>query len=161
MKTGRGFVFVFSITNTSTLSELTDLYHTLCQIKPEGSRVPLVLVGNKSDMVEKRQVSRSRAHAMAVSWGDKPYYETSARRRVNVDEVFKDVCRQIMRMDQEGGHSGYYTSGKNSEMSDMDGSGARGSGDYPRYLSRESMRSRRRRRRRRERKREGPSCVIL
>lgn len=170
MKTGRGFVFVFSITNASTLHELTDLYQTLCQMKPEGPRVPLVLVGNKSDMVEKRQVSRARAHAMAMSWGDKPYYETSARRRVNVDEVFKDVCRQIMKMDLEdgrghrggrgGGGGGYYGSGKGSELSEYDGGGRRRSDDYTRYVKGESSRSRRRRRRR-SRKREGPSCTIL
>jgi hypothetical protein len=35
-------------------------------------------------------------------WGNIPYYETSARRRLNVNEVFVDVCRQIIRKDLNG-----------------------------------------------------------
>ena len=38
-------------------------------------------------------------------WGNIPYYETSARRRLNVNEVFVDVCRQIIRKDLSSGKS--------------------------------------------------------
>jgi len=31
------------------------------------------------------------------SWGGVPYYESSARRNVNVANVFEDVLRQIIR----------------------------------------------------------------
>lgn len=42
-------------------------------------------------------VSRKRAIHLSQSWGRVPFYETSARKRQNVDEVFMDLCRQIMR----------------------------------------------------------------
>jgi GTPase SAR1 family protein len=99
MKTGQGFLLVFSITSMSSLYELTELREQIRRIK-EDENVPMVLVGNKSDLEEDRSVPRPRAFKISQDWGDVPYYETSARRRANVDEVFVDLCRQIMRKDQ-------------------------------------------------------------
>ncbi|KAF2714439.1 ras-related protein RSR1 [Pleomassaria siparia CBS 279.74] len=99
MKTGQGFLLVFSITSMSSLYELTELREQIRRIK-EDDHVPLVLVGNKSDLEEDRAVPRPRAFKISQDWGDVPYYETSARRRANVDEVFTDLCRQIINKDQ-------------------------------------------------------------
>ena len=116
MKTGQGFLLVFSITSTSSLSELSELREQIIRIK-DDENVPIVIVGNKSDLEEERKVSRAKAFGVSQSWGNAPYYETSARRRgkfcfppfkmpevglsatANVDEVFIDLCRQIIRKD--------------------------------------------------------------
>ncbi|KAI9852697.1 MAG: Ras- protein rsr1 [Thelocarpon superellum] len=98
MKTGQGFLLVFSITSLSSLHELSELREQIVRIK-DDINIPLVIVGNKSDLEEDRRVSRAQAFAISQSWGNAPYYETSARRRANVDEVFEDLCRQIIRKD--------------------------------------------------------------
>lgn len=98
MKSGQGFLLVFSITSLSSLNELYELREQIVRIK-EDEKVPLVIVGNKSDLEEDRAVSRARAFAVSEGWGHAPYYETSARRRANVDEAFEDLCRQIIRKD--------------------------------------------------------------
>ena len=98
MKSGQGFLLVFSITSLSSLNELYELREQIIRIK-DDDKVPLVIVGNKSDLEENRAVSRARAFAVSEGWGHAPYYETSARRRANVDEVFVDLCRQIIRKD--------------------------------------------------------------
>ncbi|KAI9832147.1 MAG: Ras- protein rsr1 [Sarea resinae] len=95
MKSGQGFLLVFSITSASSFSELSELRDQIIRIK-EDENVPLVIVGNKSDLNENRAVSRNEAFMLSRSWKNVPYYETSARRRENVDEVFKDACRQII-----------------------------------------------------------------
>ncbi|MBE7181272.1 MAG: hypothetical protein INR71_08700 [Terriglobus roseus] len=100
MKTGQGFLLVFSITSLSSLHELEELRAQIIRIK-DDERVPIVLVGNKCDLEEDRSVSRVRAFGVSQSWGNVPYYETSARRRQNVDEVFRDLCRQIIRKDMD------------------------------------------------------------
>jgi Ras-related protein Rap-1B len=102
---------VFSITSLSSLYELSRLREQIIRIK-EDETIPLVIVGNKSDLERERIVSRSEAFSISHSWGNTPYYETSARRRgeppslgievklmseANVDEVFIDLCRQIIR----------------------------------------------------------------
>lgn len=101
MKTGQGFLLVFSITSLSSLHELAELREQIIRIKDDPA-VPIVLVGNKCDLEEDRAVSRARAFSVSQSWGNAPYYETSARRRANVDECFRDLCRQIIRRDQDG-----------------------------------------------------------
>ncbi|KAL6150681.1 Ras- protein rsr1 [Exserohilum turcicum] len=98
MKTGQGFLLVFSITSESSFGELAELREQIRRIK-EDSNVPMVLIGNKSDLEEDRAVPRPRAFAISREW-NVPYFETSARRRANVDEAFVDLCRQIIRKDQ-------------------------------------------------------------
>ncbi len=100
MKSGQGFLLVFSITSMNSLADLAELREQIIRIK-DDPYVPIVLVGNKSDLEEDRAVSRSRAFAISQSWGNAPYYETSARRRANVDEVFVDLCRQVIRRENE------------------------------------------------------------
>ncbi|CAI7656848.1 unnamed protein product [Penicillium manginii] len=101
MKQGQGFLLVFSITSASSLNELSELREQIIRIK-DDEKVPLVIVGNKSDLEEDRAVPRARAFGLSQNWGNAPYYETSARRRANVNEVFVDLCRQIIRKDLEG-----------------------------------------------------------
>jgi Ras-related protein Ral-A len=48
--------------------------------------IPFLLVGNKSDLDEKRKVSLAESNARAQQWGV-PYVETSAKTRDNVDKV--------------------------------------------------------------------------
>lgn len=48
--------------------------------------IPFLLVGNKSDLQEKRKVSLAEAQARSQQWGV-PYVETSAKTKENVDKV--------------------------------------------------------------------------
>jgi len=98
MKTGQGFLLVFSITSQSSFYELAELREQIRRIK-EDDNVPMVLIGNKSDLEDDRAIPRPRAFAVSRDWNI-PYFETSARRRANVDDAFVDLCRQIMRKDQ-------------------------------------------------------------
>lgn len=51
--------------------------------------VPLLFVGNKSDLEDRRRVSAEEATARAGEWGVQ-YVETSAKTRANVDKVTDD-----------------------------------------------------------------------
>jgi GTPase SAR1 family protein len=98
MKQGHGFLLVFSICNMNSFYELAELREQIIRIKDDED-IPLVVVGNKSDMEDDRVVQRAQAFQMAQQWGQKPYYETSARRRTNVEEVFMNLTAQIVRKD--------------------------------------------------------------
>lgn len=101
MKQGQGFLLVFSITNMTSLQELAELREQIIRIKDDES-VPIVIVGNKSDLEDDRAVPRAKAFTLSQGWNNSPYYETSARRRANVNEVFVDLCSQIMKKDAQG-----------------------------------------------------------
>lgn len=55
----------------------------------------MALVGNKCDLEDERMVSREQGMELSNQWGGRPFYETSARYKINVDEVFYDLVRQI------------------------------------------------------------------
>ncbi|KAI9261736.1 ras related protein 1b [Sporodiniella umbellata] len=94
MKNGQGFVLVFSITLRSTLTDLDEIREQIIRVKGSDN-VPMVLVGNKCDLENERIVTRNEGMELSQQWGGKPFYETSARFKINVDEVFYDVVRQI------------------------------------------------------------------
>lgn len=79
MKTGQGFLLVFSITSASSLSELAGLREEIIRIKDDPN-IPIVIVGNKADLEENRAVPRAKGFAISQRWGA-PYYEASARTR--------------------------------------------------------------------------------
>ena len=151
MKSGQGFLLVFSITSLSSLNELYELREQIIRIK-DDDKVPLVIVGNKSDLEEDRAVSRARAFAVSEGWGHAPYYETSARRRANVDEAFVDLCRQIIRKDMTSA----------SHMRDLDGAAPGGSGSNGALGgSPQKQRNQRKGSGRRRRRRDNIHCNIL
>ncbi|KAF9428679.1 Ras- protein Rap-1b [Podila epigama] len=97
MKNGQGFILVFSITASATFDELTELHRQILRVK-DTSSVPIVLVGNKCDLEEDRVVFRERGEQLSLRWG-MPFFETSARQRIQVDEVFYALVRLIQRQD--------------------------------------------------------------
>ncbi|KAI1076974.1 ras family-domain-containing protein [Whalleya microplaca] len=100
MKTGQGFLLVFSIVSPSSLAELAGLRDEIIRIK-DDENVPIVICGNKSDLEDVRTVQKTKVFSISQRWGA-PYYEASARTKTNVDEVFIDLCRQMLRKDDAG-----------------------------------------------------------
>jgi GTPase SAR1 family protein len=123
MRDRQGFILVYDITNRSSVDELQDLYLQILRNKltnnkspmgdtspnsphlsvPENEPlIPLVLVGNKLDLAIERKVPHERGKDLARQWKC-PHYETSAKMRTNVDEIFYDLVSQIMEKDPKGG----------------------------------------------------------
>ena len=96
MKNGQGFILVYSITSQSSFNDLTELREQILRVK-DTDRVPMVLVGNKCDLEEDRVVGKEQGASLAHHWGHVTFMETSARRKINVDEVFFDLVRQVNR----------------------------------------------------------------
>lgn len=67
------------------LCKIFTLREQILRVKEEEA-IPLLLVGNKSDLEERRHVSADEATAKAGEWGVQ-YVETSAKTRANVDKV--------------------------------------------------------------------------
>lgn len=65
--------------------------------------MPMVLVGNKIDLEEQRQVSTREGVELARSFAC-PFFETSAKSRINVEEAFYECVREICY--HSGGNAG-------------------------------------------------------
>ena len=87
------FLILFSITQQATFKEVSKFYD-LIQTCNSNSKKPIILVGTKCDLEDERVVSKSVAISLSESWGIQ-YLETSAKIRVNVDEVFTEIIREI------------------------------------------------------------------
>uniref|UniRef100_A0A7M4EWJ8 small monomeric GTPase n=1 Tax=Crocodylus porosus TaxID=8502 RepID=A0A7M4EWJ8_CROPO len=92
-RSGEGFLCVFSITELESFAATADFREQILRVK-EDENVPFLLVGNKSDLEDKRQVSVEEAKNRADQWNVN-YVETSAKTRANVDKVFFDLMREI------------------------------------------------------------------
>ena len=54
------------------------------------------LVGNKCDLEQERQITMSEGQELAKSFGC-PIFEASAKTRVNVEDAFYQVVREIRK----------------------------------------------------------------
>lgn len=79
MKTGQGFLLVFSIASRTSFEELETLRDDIIRIKDDED-IPIVIVGNKADLEDQRAVDRAKAFSLSQRWSA-PYYEASARTR--------------------------------------------------------------------------------
>ncbi|XP_006994617.3 ras-related protein Ral-B [Peromyscus maniculatus bairdii] len=93
-RSGEGFLLVFSITEHESFTATAEFREQILRVKAEEDKIPLLVVGNKSDLEERRQVPVDEARGKAEEWGVQ-YVETSAKTRANVDKVFFDLMREI------------------------------------------------------------------
>jgi len=96
MKNGQGFVLVYSIIAQSTFNDLPDLREQILRVKDCDS-VPMVLVGNKCDLQDQRVITQEQGEGLAKKFGGCTFLEASAKTKVNVDQIFHDLIRQINR----------------------------------------------------------------
>jgi len=94
MKTGEGFVLVYSITSNSTFDAAAKLRTNILRIKEDAGDVPIMLVGNKLDLETERVVSTDSGRKTAEKWGA-GFIETSAKIPKNVNELFYELVQLI------------------------------------------------------------------
>lgn len=90
---GEGFVLVYSITSKETFVEVQDLTKLVLRTK-DAATFPMVIVGNKKDLEHERKVPSADGENLAKDLKC-PFYETSAKTRLNVDECFTSLVREI------------------------------------------------------------------
>jgi len=93
MKNGQGFVLVYSIVALGTFNDLSDMREQILRVK-DSEDVPMVLVGNKSDLNDSRVVTTQQGEEMAGKFHSL-FVEASAKLKVNVDKIFHDLIRLI------------------------------------------------------------------
>lgn len=93
MAMGDAYVIVYSITDKGSFEKASELRVQLRRAR-QTDNVPIILVGNKSDLVRSREVSVDEGRACAVVF-DCKFIETSAALHHNVQALFEGVVRQI------------------------------------------------------------------
>ncbi|QIW95920.1 hypothetical protein AMS68_001438 [Peltaster fructicola] len=116
IRDGEGFVLVYSISSRSSFARIQKFHHQIQRVKESASAgsptfpgsplsqtlpvpsgpAPIMLVGNKCDRVQEREVSTQEGQALAKQLGC-DFVEASAKNCINVEKAFFDVVRQLRR----------------------------------------------------------------
>lgn len=96
-------VLVYDVTNSKSFESISswrDEFLVQANIK-EPENFPFVVIGNKIDVEEnKRLISNKKASNLCASLGNVPYFETSAKEAVNVEQAFDVVTRNALQQEE-------------------------------------------------------------
>lgn len=95
MRGGEGFIICYSVTDRQSFQEAAKFKELIFQVR-HTYEIPLVLVGNKIDLGESRQVSTEEGLSLARDYNC-AFYETSAALRFCIDDAFHGLVREIRK----------------------------------------------------------------
>ncbi|NXY19047.1 REM1 protein, partial [Atrichornis clamosus] len=93
LQVGNAYIIVYSVTDRDSFESASELRIQLRRAR-QAEDIPIILVGNKTDLVRCREVSEEEGQACAAVF-DCKFIETSAALQHNVAELFEGVVRQI------------------------------------------------------------------
>lgn len=93
-----GGIFVYDITNKSSIKNLDKWIKTFRKTKKSVS-IPILMVGNKVDLQEKRKISIEHANKLASSRSLIGSIEISATNKKDVQDLFMSFVKIIKRVD--------------------------------------------------------------
>lgn len=91
-RSAMGVILVFDVTSQQSFENVSFWLESLAL--HAGNDISKIIVGNKVDLVDARQVSKRRAEALAAKHGLE-YFEASALSNIGVQEIFEKVARDI------------------------------------------------------------------
>lgn len=92
---GEGFLLVYSIISRESFAEVQKLAKVVLRAK-DATMFPMCIVGNKKDLEHERKVNVGDGEDLAKEYKC-PFFETSAKTRLNVDECFEALVREVWK----------------------------------------------------------------
>ena len=93
-----GILLIYDVTDKDSFKNLSNW---LIEIEKNSNKNVLkVLIGNKTDLEDKRVISYNQGKEFADSYGLK-YIETSAKKNLNVNEAFSTLGRELMQATED------------------------------------------------------------
>jgi len=91
-------LLVYDITERSSFEHLEDW---LSEIRANGQKMVILLVGNKSDQAYRRKVSVEEGQEFARKHG-LMFLETSAKEDTNIGKAFQETAKEVLRRVESG-----------------------------------------------------------
>uniref|UniRef100_A0A3Q3E560 Ras-related protein Rab-19 n=1 Tax=Labrus bergylta TaxID=56723 RepID=A0A3Q3E560_9LABR len=113
-RSAHGAIIAYDITRRSTFDSVN---HWIKEVETYGAtNVVLVLIGNKCDLEEERQVLFQEACGMANDRGILAALETSAKESQNVEEAFMMMAKELLARNGLSVHQGEFGSVDNPRV---------------------------------------------
>jgi len=93
-RTAQGIILTYDVTNPESFGNLKMWAKAIDQ--HAAKTVNRILVGNKCDLVDKRQITTEKGRELANEFGIQ-FFETSAKNATSVEEAFLTLAREIKK----------------------------------------------------------------
>jgi small GTP-binding protein len=128
----KGVILVYDMTNAKSFESLSERWMTQLNDHASSDDLAKLLVGNKSDLQDRREVTRERADQFCREFGME-MLETSAMSGENVLQAFEKLIgivhdRALAASKSKGGIKGINSAGAASSGFKLDGDGRDGAG---------------------------------
>jgi len=90
-----GAIVVYDVSSKKSFESVENWINAIVNANPDGG-VSLLLVGNKNDLTEQRQVTRQQGQELGKKFGA-PFIETSAKDASNVDVMFLNLAKKLAK----------------------------------------------------------------
>lgn len=87
-----GIMLVYDITNEKSFENIKNWIRNIEE--HASTDVEKMILGNKCDITDRRQVSKEKGEQLAIEYGIK-FMETSAKSSINVEDAFFALARDI------------------------------------------------------------------
>lgn len=95
IKTGDAFILVYAINDSESFRYVSTLRELILEMRQKGDEnVPIVVVGNKCDLEDSREVSKDITESVVTIDWENGFVEASAKDNVNILQIFKAVLTQ-------------------------------------------------------------------
>lgn len=99
MRCGEGFIICYSVTDRRSFQEASEYRKLIGRVRLTQD-IPLVLIANKLDLQHQRTVTAEEGKALAAEFNC-PFFETSAKSRMAIDDVFCTLVREIRKKENK------------------------------------------------------------
>ncbi len=92
-----GGIFMYDISRYTSIKNLDDWLSIFERnVKGQQIKIPIVMVGGKLDLEDKRSVETAEAIELSKTHNLQGIYECSSKTGVNVEEIFEHITRKMM-----------------------------------------------------------------
>ena len=92
-----GGIFMYDTTRYSSLSQIKDWLSIFEYFGSEESgKIPIIMVGGKIDLEDKRSVKSEEAQELSSTYELKGYYECSSKTGENVEQIFEVIAKKMI-----------------------------------------------------------------
>uniref|UniRef100_A0A674GU13 small monomeric GTPase n=1 Tax=Taeniopygia guttata TaxID=59729 RepID=A0A674GU13_TAEGU len=101
VKWAEGFLLVYSITDYSSYQSVQPLYQHIRKVHPDA-RTPIIIVGNKADLLHARQVQTKEGLQLADELGSLFLEISTSEDSQGVCDVFQYLCKEVSKLQLAG-----------------------------------------------------------